>query len=143
MSDSLRPHGLYNPWNSPGQNTGVGTIPSPADLADPGIELGSPALQADSLPTELSGKLMAGVGGAEISNLLFMPWFFWQPVSTLKLPRAPVILSAHRRHPSLLETKGVGSSCARNWNLTKCCNKRGFCHASHIGNYKGFIFILI
>ena len=28
-------------------------IPSPADLPDPGIELGSPALQADSLPTEL------------------------------------------------------------------------------------------
>ena len=24
MSDSLRPHGLYSPWNSPGQNTGVG-----------------------------------------------------------------------------------------------------------------------
>ena len=31
-------------------------IPSPADLLDPGIKLGSPALQADSLPTELSGK---------------------------------------------------------------------------------------
>ena len=31
-------------------------IPSPGDLPDPGIELGSPALQADSLPTELSGK---------------------------------------------------------------------------------------
>ena len=28
-------------------------IPSLADLPDPGIELGSPALQADSLPTEL------------------------------------------------------------------------------------------
>ena len=26
MSDSLRPHGLYSPWNSPGQNTGVGTL---------------------------------------------------------------------------------------------------------------------
>ena len=24
MSDSLQPHGLYSPWNSPGQNTGVG-----------------------------------------------------------------------------------------------------------------------
>jgi len=23
VSDSLRPHGLYGPWNSPGQNTGV------------------------------------------------------------------------------------------------------------------------
>ena len=32
-------------------------IPSPADLPDPGIEPGSPALQVDSLPTELSGKL--------------------------------------------------------------------------------------
>ena len=31
-------------------------IPSPADLSDPGIELGFPALQADSLPTELPGK---------------------------------------------------------------------------------------
>ena len=27
MSDSLRPPGLYSPWNSPGQNTGVGTFP--------------------------------------------------------------------------------------------------------------------
>ena len=25
VSDSLRPHGLYSPWNSPGQNTGVGS----------------------------------------------------------------------------------------------------------------------
>ena len=93
----LRPHGLYSPWNSPGQNTGVGSLsllqgifptlgsnpcllhcrqilyqlshkgsprilewvayPSLADLSDPGIKLGFPALQVDSLPTELSGKL--------------------------------------------------------------------------------------
>ena len=26
VSDSLRPHGLYSPWNSPGQNTGVGSL---------------------------------------------------------------------------------------------------------------------
>ena len=25
MSDPLRPHGLYSPWNSPGHNTGVGS----------------------------------------------------------------------------------------------------------------------
>ena len=23
---TLRPHGLYSPWNSPGQNTGVGSL---------------------------------------------------------------------------------------------------------------------
>ena len=32
------------------------TVPSPGDLLDPGIEPRYPALQVDSLPTELSGK---------------------------------------------------------------------------------------
>ena len=26
VSDSLQPHGLYSPWNAPGQNTGVGSL---------------------------------------------------------------------------------------------------------------------
>ena len=26
VSDSLQPQGLYSPWNSPGQNTGVGNL---------------------------------------------------------------------------------------------------------------------
>ena len=26
MPDSLQPHGLYSPWNSPDQNTGVGSL---------------------------------------------------------------------------------------------------------------------
>ena len=33
-------------------------FPSPGDLPDSGIEPQSPALQADSLPTELPGKLI-------------------------------------------------------------------------------------
>ena len=40
-------------------NTGVGSLfPSPGDLPDPGILLGFPVLQADSLPAELPGKLI-------------------------------------------------------------------------------------
>ena len=31
-------------------------FPSPGDLSDPGIKPGSPALQADSLPSEPQGK---------------------------------------------------------------------------------------
>ena len=43
--------------DSPGKNTGVSLpFPSPGDLPDPGIEPGSPALQADSLLTEPPGK---------------------------------------------------------------------------------------
>ena len=57
VSDSLRTHGLYSPWHSPGQNTGVGKLfSSPGHLPNPGIELRSPALQADSLPAEPQGK---------------------------------------------------------------------------------------
>ena len=32
-------------------------FPSPGDLPNPGTEPGSPALQADSLPTELQGEV--------------------------------------------------------------------------------------
>ena len=51
------------PSQPPGKpkNTGVGSpIPFPGELPNPEIEPGSPALQVDSLPTELSGN---GGGG--------------------------------------------------------------------------------
>ena len=35
---------------------GVFPFPSPGDLPDPGIEPGSPAMQADSLPGEPQGS---------------------------------------------------------------------------------------
>ena len=100
MSNSLQPHGLYSPWNSPAQNTGVGShsilqgifptqgsnpgLPHcrwwilyqlshegsprilewvaypfasrPSQPRNQGIKPGSPELQVDSLPTDLSGK---------------------------------------------------------------------------------------
>ena len=42
LSDSLWPHGLYSPWNSPGQNTGVGSLSllqgiSPTQELNPGL----------------------------------------------------------------------------------------------------------
>ena len=42
MSDSLLPHGLYGPWNSPGQNTRVGNFSRGSSQPR------SPALQVDS-----------------------------------------------------------------------------------------------
>ena len=45
VSESLLPHGLYRPQNSPGQNTGVGSLSLlQGDLPNPGIEPRSPAL---------------------------------------------------------------------------------------------------
>ena len=42
------------------------------DLPDPGTEPGSPALQADSLPTELSGKPTATQTLVKSINLTFL-----------------------------------------------------------------------
>ena len=73
MYDSLRPHGLYSPWNSPDQNPGVGEVfPSPGDLPNPGIEPRSPALPADSLPAEPRGKpKKTGVGSLSLLQGIF------------------------------------------------------------------------
>ena len=74
LSDSVWPHGIYSPWNSPGQNTGVGSLSlSPGDLSNPGIKPRSPTLQVDSLPGEPPGKpkyltydFCFGIRGAKI-----------------------------------------------------------------------------
>ena len=50
---TLRPHGLYSLWNSPGQNTGVGSLSLlQGSLPNPGIEPSPPTLQVNSLPAE-------------------------------------------------------------------------------------------
>ena len=74
MSVSLRPHGLYGPWNSPGQNAGVGKpFPSPRDLLNSEFEPRSPALQADSLPAEPPGKPKnTGVGSLSLLQRIFL-----------------------------------------------------------------------
>ena len=52
MSDSLQPHGLYSPWNSAGQNIGVGSLSLLQEIfPTQGLNLGRPALQAESLAT--------------------------------------------------------------------------------------------
>ena len=58
MSNFLRPSRLYSPWNSPGQNTGVGSRSLlqgifPTQGLNPGLPL-----QADSLPAEPPGYPM-------------------------------------------------------------------------------------
>ena len=73
MCDSLQPCRLYSPWNSPGQNTRVGSLSLlQGNLPNPGIEPRSPTLRADSLPAEPQGKPKnTGVG-----SLSLLQWIF-------------------------------------------------------------------
>ena len=81
---------LALPAHGKPKNTGVGSLsllPSPADLPHPGIEPGSPALQVDSLPTELWGKPLHHT--KEIQNgrwtVYFRSFTVQKPKSTLCL----------------------------------------------------------
>ena len=69
VSNSLLLHGLYSPWNSPGQNAGVGSLSLPI----PGIKPRSPTLQVDSLPTEPHGKPRnTGMGSLSLLQRIFL-----------------------------------------------------------------------
>ena len=62
-------------------------FPSPEDLPNPGIEPGSPALQADSSPTELQGNMLSRFLIASVLRRkhLLMSW--------LQLPSAVILES--------------------------------------------------
>ena len=55
MSDSLWPHWLYSPWNSPGQNTGVGSL-SRLQGIFPTQGLNPSLLQCEQILYQLSHK---------------------------------------------------------------------------------------
>ena len=68
MSDSLRPNGLCSPWNSPGQNTGVGSRSLlqgifPTQESNPGLQI-----EADSLPAEPPEKPWRPKNSRQISR---------------------------------------------------------------------------
>ena len=79
VSDSLRPHGLKPtrllwPWGFSRQEYWSRLpCPPPEDLPNPGTEPRSPALQVDSLPSELPGKPKnTGVGILSLLQGIFL-----------------------------------------------------------------------
>ena len=72
MSNSLQPHGLYSPWNSPGQNTGMGSC-SPLQGSSQPSAPRSPSSHADSLPAEPQGKpTNTEVGSLSLLQQIFL-----------------------------------------------------------------------
>ena len=80
VSDSLRPHGLYSPSNSPGQNTGVGSL----SLLQVSSQPRSPALQVDSLPSAEPQRKPKNTGVGSLS--LFQQIFLTQELNQGLLP---------------------------------------------------------
>ena len=81
-------------------------LPSPGDLPNPGIEPGSPALQADALPSEPPGKLTS------FHFMCVTPPATWRPAgvsteeSVLDRARTPELLEQHRVLMEAVSLKG-------------------------------------
>ena len=116
---------LLTPWNVACQaplSTGFSRqqywsglpFPSPGDLPDPGIEPGSPALQADSLLTELWGKPQNGS---------FRCWLWIQlSPNTFILPMSLYLkwLSFLNYYWCIVDLKCVSFRCTAKWFRYMC-----------------------
>ena len=63
LCPTLRPHGLYSPWNSPGQNTGVVAFP---------FSRGSSHPRDRTQVSHIAGGLGASLIAQLVKNLLAM-----------------------------------------------------------------------
>ena len=128
MSGSLRPHGLYSPWDSPGQNTGVGRLLFFTGSSQPRDQTQVSHVAADSLPAEPPGKpKTTGVG-----SLSLLQGVFLSQGSNPGLPHCGRILYqlSHQGSPRILEwiafPSSSGSSQPRDRAPVSCTAGRFF-----------------
>ena len=111
MSNSLRPRGLYSPWDSPGQNTGVGSRPLPQGISP--TQVSSPGLPHCSLIL----YLLSHQGSPRI-----LEWVAWPFSSGSSRPRSGTRVSctaslvdstpSHTPSPAGLQWEGGACSAA-------------------------------
>ena len=81
-------------------------FPSPGDLSEPGIKLRSPALQADSLPSEPPGKsIFNHIFLFFFSNFIFKLYIIVLVLPNIKMNLPQVYMCSHVNHiflPNLL-----------------------------------------
>ena len=158
-----RPHRLYSPWNSSGQNTGVGRLSFlqgffPTQglnpgllhcgrilyqlshrkaqeywngyLPNPGTELGSPAVQADSLPTELWGKPALDSTRGLIRASVFLAFItskiFWisKPIWSQGFPIR--IMNPYSVPPQFIKTNNSNNHYQALWLVSKELSNQPF-----------------
>ena len=77
MSDSLWPQGLYSPWNSPGQNTGVGSISLLQGSSQPRNRIQVFCIAGGFFTSWATGEAW------KKQNLLLLPWYLNRKIYTL------------------------------------------------------------
>ena len=82
VSDCLRPRGLYSPWNSPGQNTGVGSLSLLQGIVPTqGLNPGLPHCRWIIYCLSHQGSPVYVHSGRKRANL----WYKWKKTGVLKI----------------------------------------------------------
>ena len=117
MSDSLWPYGLYSPWNSPGQNTGMGSLSLlqgifPTQGSNPGLP------HFGQILYQLSHKGSPRI--LEWDSLSLLQWIFPTQESNQGLLHCRRILS-YQGSPIELQIKGKQQTRKNDWR--KICQR--------------------
>ena len=90
LCPTLQPQGLYSPWNSPGQNTGVGSLSLLQGIFQFNSWVGKICWRRDSLPTPVFLGVPCGSAGkvstCNAGDLGFDPWVGKIPWRRERLP---------------------------------------------------------
>ena len=114
----MRPQGLYSPWNSPGQNTGVGSLSLLQGIfPTQGCGPRSAALQADSLTAEPQGKPRnPGVVSVQFSSVQSLSRVRLSVTPRTAARQASLSITNSRSLPKLMSIESVMTSS----HLTLC-----------------------
>ena len=74
-SFGLRPIRLLCPWDFPGKNTGVSSVPSPGDFPNPGIEPVCSSLAGRFFTSEPPGKPIHFTWKGATQDILISTWY--------------------------------------------------------------------
>ena len=94
-------------------------FPSPGDFPNPGIKARSPILQADTLPSEPSGKSSYSVSLGEIVIFYSPGWFFMR--ECLWVARVSFIFWGHEGSYWFGCLLSLSSACAGHYPLERRC----------------------
>ena len=149
VSDSLRLHGLYTPWNSPGQNTGVGSLSLlqgifPTQGSNPGLPHGRQIVyQLSHQGSHFLGllvNLLIAVTKGNLQMRVARPWM-WMSASSRRTS-----WSTRRNWGPITRTCSASSrqSWMSRWGFPHLCigSAHSIPHATKTGKSL-FLFLLL
>ena len=132
VSDSLRPHGLHSPWNSPGQNIGAGSFSLPQGIfPTQGLNPGLPYCR--QILYQLSYKGSPDEATHKLSRPTRMGCFlvYSQSCVTITVIQSNNIYITRQRNLVPVSGRSLLLPAPTSWQSLPCFGSYGFASSGH------------